>query len=187
MLTASLIAREGAATTLPDSPVIFTDHLNSVHLLQYPAKSTPHALFTHPARSLYRWILNVRLPASHTSPANPIPIISHVKAHTDSTTISSQMNRLVDAVASQSHRRRSSPAYAVPVPTFTMDEFAPFTPSLGFFEASLHAFIEDGLARLQAPPPNPVVPSYSLYDKHPPPEYHYTRAQSSRFYNPDPN
>ena len=77
---ASILARLS-----PQSITIYSDHLNSIRLLT----SHPSALSlkNNPALSLYRWILNI-----WDSMPRP-PLLSHVRAHTSSLTIPSQLNR----------------------------------------------------------------------------------------------
>jgi hypothetical protein len=53
-----LLARD-SGPMLPEKPILLSDHLNSMNLLNNRSKLTPHQLFLHPAQSLYRWILNI--------------------------------------------------------------------------------------------------------------------------------
>jgi hypothetical protein len=191
-----LLARE-SSPKLSTTPIILSDHLNSVNLLNNPTKTTPQGLFLHPARSIYRWIMSILesgvskdvedrssnsrkdvVALGSPPPCLFSPLFSYVRAHTDSDTIPAQLNRMVDYVAAHSYRH-SCPPPAAPVPTFAMDEYTPHTSALGFFDASVLTVVENDLAQMQAPPPHPTVISYSLYDPHPPPEYPYFRARSS--------
>jgi hypothetical protein len=186
ILVALLLARQ-SSHSLSSPPIIYTDHLNSLNLLSNPLRTTPQALFLHPARSLYRWILKVisgtakevedgvsiagideevLVPSTH-------PSLSYVRAHTDYDTVPSQLNRLVDHITSHSHQHRWTIPTA-PLPTFTMDEFMLYTPIFGFFDSSISLFVKNGLANLNLPSPHPSVISFDLYDQYPPPDYPYT-------------
>lgn len=103
-------------------PHIFSDHLNSVNFLSTSPSTL--SLKNNPARSLYRWLL-------HIWSSSRKPLLSHVRAHTDHTDIASTLNRIVDHFASAS-QHFSPPPSCVPVPTFFMDSFLLFSPSVGF-------------------------------------------------------
>jgi hypothetical protein len=191
-----LLARDSASTSSAH-PIILSDHLNSINLLNDRSKTTPQRLFLHPARSLYRWILKILDSGANTdaeahrsivgkevavlgssSPVPFSPLLSYVRAHTDSDSTASQLNRLVDFVATHAHRHLCPPPVA-PLPTFTMDDYTPHTTALGLFDGPVLPLVEHALAALHAPRPNQRVIFYSLYDPHPPPEYHYTRTLSA--------
>jgi hypothetical protein len=106
------------------------------------------------------------------------PLFTHVRVHTMSDTIHSQLNRLVDHIASHAYRC-SCPPPTAPIPLFTMDEFSPHTAALGFFDSSIFTMVDNALADLQVPHPSFIIVSHTLYDPHPPPEYHYIRARSA--------
>lgn len=192
ILTALLLTRKAS-----QSNVIYTDHLNCVNLLTHAPQTTPQSLFMNPARSIYRWILDVlhrkvrkddegfpslvgedeeasQEPVM-SSLSTPSLTISHVKAYTDNSTTPSDLNRLVDFVASRAHRPSLSPP-SVPLPTFMMDDFMPFTNSLGFFDTPIASVVENGL---QAVGSASSVASSHFYDHHPPPQHPYTQETSS--------
>jgi hypothetical protein len=60
-----------------------------------------------------------------------------------------------------------------------MDAYTPYTSALGFVDALVLPLVENALAELHAPRPSAAVASHVLYDPHPPPEYHYSRARSA--------
>jgi len=133
LLAASILAR-----LHPQQITIFSDHLNSIRLLS--SHPSLLSLKNNPARSLYRWILNVwqSIPQK--------PILSHVRAHTSSQTIPSQLNRLADYLASSSNKPSNLPPPSLPFPTFYMDEYVPFSPISGFVESSLSFFCDSQLS-----------------------------------------
>jgi len=125
IVTASLLSFH-----LPNhlQPHIISDHLNSVKLLCSSPSSL--RLINHPARALYRWVLDI------WSRSPTTPMISHVRAHTRARDIQSNLNRLVDHVASSSHHLPLPPP-SVPIPSFFMDNFMLFSSSHGFIESSI--------------------------------------------------
>ena len=154
-------------------PHIVSDHLNSVNLLH--SNPSPQRLLHHPARALYRWILDI-WSRSHTTPT-----LTHVRAHTSANTVESNLNRLVDHVASSSQHLPLPPP-SVPTPSFFMDNFMLFSTSHGLIESSLLSFVDTLLARTQATSLNSChepIPSLLLFDTTLPPTYPYTKAPSS--------
>ncbi|KAF8955883.1 hypothetical protein BDZ97DRAFT_1926197 [Flammula alnicola] len=166
----------GASTT------VYTDHLNSVHFIN--SFNTSTSLTSHPACSLYCWILNIRSPTS-PRPTSPSPAqvptatlrLEHVRAHTSSTSLPSALNCLADHIASSSQWFFVPPP-AVPVPTFTMDLFTPYSSSSGFIESNLATHIDQALSRNMSTYPLCIV-SHLLYDANSPPQYPYLHALSS--------
>ena len=154
-------------------PHIISDHLNSVNLLR--SLPSPLRLVNHPAHALYRWVLDIwsRLPAA--------PTISHVRAHTNAHDIKSNLNRLVDHVASSSQHLPLPPP-SVPVPSFFMDNFMTFSSSHGFIESSIFVYVDSLLAKAHAASLNSChepLPLLPLFDNTPPPTYPYTKSPSS--------
>ena len=165
---ASILARLS-----PQPITIYSDHLNSIRLLT----SHPSALSlkNNPARSLYRWILNIWDSMPHP------PLLSHVRAHTSSLTIPSQLNRLADYLASHSNSLILPPP-SLPLPTFFMDSFIPFSTHIGFIESHLFSFCDARFALSDAANLDTFHeprPSTSCFDNTPPPSYPYTKAPSS--------
>jgi hypothetical protein len=149
--------------------------MNSINLLLNSASHSSLSLFSNPAHSLYCWILSL-----HHSLQRPITF-SHIRAHTSTHSVPLDLNRLVDHLASQSYHHHWAPP-AVPVPTFTMDEYTPYSPLMGFFESSLGAHVDNLAAieqskHLQYHWHAPVLSS--LYYCHAPAEYPYTWACSA--------
>lgn len=152
---------------------IYSDHLNSVRLLS----SNPSllSLKTNPARSLYRWILDIW----RTMPQKPI--LTYVRAHTSSQSIPSQLNRLADYLASNANSR-SLPPPSLPFPTFFMDSFVPYSSTYGYIESNIFSFCESLLSNLDAANLNTFHeprPALLCFDDIPPPSYPYTKAPSS--------
>ncbi|KJA14059.1 hypothetical protein HYPSUDRAFT_173712 [Hypholoma sublateritium FD-334 SS-4] len=165
---ASILARRH-----DDQITIYSDHLNSIRTLSHIPTSI--SLKNNPARSLYRWIQNIwqSLPSK--------PILSHVRAHTNSQTIPSQLNRLADHLATRSNSL-SLPPPSLPLPTFFMDTYAPFSISLGYIESNLFSFADSRLSSIDAADLDTFhepFPSLSCFDKVPAPAYPYTKAISS--------
>jgi len=180
------------ASTSPCTPTnqfhLFTDHLNSIHSLN-SLSTLPHQLSHNPARSLYRWIINIRrrmagkndmqttlLQLENDRP--PFDFINHVRAHTTSSSIPSCMNRLADNIASKSQLSPLRPL-SVPVPTFFMDPFMPYHSTHGFIESAVSPFLANLLACAALPNYPPWIVSRLLYDDHNPPSYPYTHASSA--------
>jgi hypothetical protein len=157
------------------TPLILTDHLNSVNLLNnllHPTSSPPlSSLNSNPACSLYRWILNTFI-------KDRIDNFQHVRAHTNSNSLPSCLNRLADHITSQSQKFLAPPP-SLPVPTFTMDQLTPYDDTHGFIEDNLNTFINEALIE-QSPLSLPsFIGHQSLYDTLAPPEYPYSRAVSA--------
>jgi len=170
IVTASLLSLQGDPNHRPH---IISDHLNSVNLLH--SNPSTQRLLHHPARALYRWILDIwsRL---HTTPT-----LTHVCAHTSAHTVESNLNRLVDHVASSSQNLPLPPP-SVPTPSFFMDNFMLFSTSHGLIESSLLSFVDTLLAKAQATSLNSChepIPSLLLFDNTLPPTYPYIKAPSS--------
>ena len=152
---------------------IHTDHLNSIRLLS--SLTSLSSLNNNPARSLYRWILDIWSTMPHK------PILSHVRAHTTSLSVPSQLNRLADHLASTSNSLFLPPP-SLPLPTFFMDTIIPFSSTHGFIESNLSSFCDAQISCLDAanldtfhePHPSP-----SCFDNIPPPSYPYFKAPSS--------
>ena len=168
------IAAASVLARLHSQPItIHTDHLNSIRLLS--ASPSSLSLKTNPARSIYRWILDIWSTMPHK------PILTHVRAHTTSLSLPSQLNRLADHLASTSNSLFLPPP-AVPLPTFFMDTFIPFSTTYGFIESNLFSFCNAQLSSLDAASLDTFHeprPSSSCFDDTPPPSYPYFKAPSS--------
>ena len=168
------IAAASVLARLSPQPItIFSDHLNSLRLLT----SNPSALSlkNNPARSLYRWILNIWDSMPHP------PILTHVRAHTSSLTIPSQLNRLADYLASHSNSLNLPPP-SLPLPTFFMDNYIPFSTHFGYIESHLFSFCDSHFALSDAANLDTFhepQPSSACFDNTSPPSYPYTKAPSS--------
>ncbi|KAF8968699.1 hypothetical protein BDZ97DRAFT_324329 [Flammula alnicola] len=148
----------GACNCRTVAPSLYSDHLNSVTLLD-GNRPHPFQLASNPARSLYRWIFHTRdaaqrtgLPTdSHPQPSQtplPFPYLQHVHAHTSSTSFPSSLNSLADDLASHRSSWKSLPP-AAPSPTFFMDDHTPYTEQHGFIEQNLFSFVDTCLAKAQ--------------------------------------
>jgi len=157
-----------------NSSHIISDHLNSVHLLL--SQPSPLRLINHPARSLYWWILDIWSRSS-----NHIPTISHICAHTSANNIESNLNHLVDHLASSSQHLPLPPPSA-PLPSFFMDNHMLFSPTHGYIENSLPSFLDTLLATAQAATTTSYhesIPPLNLFDQTPPPAYPYVKTPSA--------
>ncbi|KAF5368760.1 hypothetical protein D9615_010404 [Tricholomella constricta] len=155
---------------------IFTDHLASVKTITSVLHSQPHTLLRKPSRSLYRWAANLH--ARFLQLDTPIDL-HHVKAHTASSSVPAQLNRLADHAAT-SAQKSLIPIPPAPLPTFYMDQFSVFSPYDGWIETDLSRHIQRILA-ISLSSINPLLNHYSslLYDRRAPPDFPYTRSTSS--------
>ncbi|KAF8959911.1 hypothetical protein BDZ97DRAFT_1835533 [Flammula alnicola] len=106
----------------------------------------------------------------------PYPL-EHTRAHTTSPSLPSALNRLADHIASQSQRFFAPPP-AVPVPTFSMDPYTPYSESNGYIESNITLHIDNALTR-HTRTQHPSIAFPILYDTTPPPPYPYTHAASA--------
>jgi hypothetical protein len=138
----ALVAASVLACFHPQQTTIYSDHLNSLRLLS----SNPSLVSfkNNPARSLYRWILDIW----QSSPQKLV--LSHVRAHTSSQTIPSQLNHFVDYLTTASNTPSRLPPPSLPFPTFSMDAYIPFSSNFGFVESNLSAFCDFHLSVLDA-------------------------------------
>jgi len=179
--------------TIHPSPILYTNHLNSINILSSHIPY-PHQMSSNPARSLYRWIFDIRqrtegvrtdieettagIDGRGNEETVVFPFANHVRAHTSSLSIPSQLNRLADTIASHPNTHNFPPP-SVPLPTFFMDYYTPFHPQDGYIEQKLSTYVDQQLASSQASQlctlHQPILLPH-LYDTHPPPDYPYTRA-----------
>ena len=168
------IAAASVLARLQSQPVtIYTDHLNSIRLLSSLTSSS--TLNNNPARSFYKWIINIWGSMPHK------PVLSHVHAHTSSISVPSQLNRLADHLASTSNFLFPPPP-SLPLPTFFMDNYFPFSSSYGFIESNLSSFCDAQISSLDAAHLDTFHephPSSACFDNIPPPSYPYLKAPSS--------
>ena len=185
-----LAERALRSTPCPPLLQLYTDHLNSITTLT--SRLSDFQLKTHPARSLYRWIASIwiRLTNGHypapslsartlslpiTNINQPL-LLTHSPAHTSSTSLPAILNRTADTLASSSNYPVYPPS--LPLPTFTMDDYMPFTASNGFIESNLLSFISSTYhSTFSASLDTLHVPTFlSLYSTIPPPAYPYLKA-----------
>lgn len=124
---------------------------------------------------MYRWWFDIL--STSANPPNP----TWVAAHTNESDPASLANAVVDRRASEAHFY-SIPPPPVPVSTFFMDRFTPFTSSDGFIESNLSTFADYHLALATANDPSFLPTSVlapAFYDSHVPPEHPYVRASSA--------
>ncbi|KAF8972556.1 hypothetical protein BDZ97DRAFT_840690 [Flammula alnicola] len=84
ILTASLMMLKSLLRPLTSSPSLYSDHLNSVTLLD-GNRPHPYQLSSNPARSLYRWIFHTRDAALQTglpTESQPEPSETPPSSHT---------------------------------------------------------------------------------------------------------
>ncbi|KAG1888726.1 hypothetical protein F4604DRAFT_2024389 [Suillus subluteus] len=122
LVVSALLARSG----VPNS-AIHSDHLNAVHIINSSLVSPllPHSWSALPARSLYRWLSLII-----SSSPNP-PTLSHINAHTTSSSLPAQANAIVDVHAHDSHSRLIRP-YPVPSATFALNTFSLYSSTSKF-------------------------------------------------------
>ncbi|PPQ73488.1 hypothetical protein CVT24_007817 [Panaeolus cyanescens] len=166
ILAASVYAKH---TAQPFPIKIFTDHLNSVNLLNNMDNS-PLALKTNPARSMYRWIKDV------WSSMQLTPHLEHIKAHTKSVDIPSKLNRLADSFASQFHDH----SLPFPIfPDFHLDKFSLFSPSMGIFENNIATNFPRKISVRSIFFDKFSLPSFSSFNQIAPPPQPYFNSPSS--------
>ncbi|KAG1771069.1 hypothetical protein EV702DRAFT_1248640, partial [Suillus placidus] len=124
------------------------------------------------ARSLYRWLFSII-----SSSPNP-PTLSHIKAHTNSSSLPAQANALVDSSARDSHKLLIRP-YPVPPATFTLDTFSLYSSTAKFVESPIPSLLTYLLSHSAAADPTfhpHSTLALHLYDSHAPPEHPYVRT-----------
>ncbi|KAJ3830407.1 hypothetical protein F5880DRAFT_1463346, partial [Lentinula raphanica] len=157
--------------------IIYTDHLNSSRLINDALISLPppHSWSSLPARSLYRWMLDIL----HRT--RMIPQIKYIPAHTGSMDSASLANHFADVVASRSQHDPMPPPYA-PLPTFFMDSYTLFSSSHSYIESNVSSYISTALVTHQTADTS-FRPSLTLmlpiHNRTCPPEHPYIRASSS--------
>ncbi|PPQ63162.1 hypothetical protein CVT24_005802 [Panaeolus cyanescens] len=147
---------------------IYSDHLNSVNLLNNIP--SPISLKTHPARSIYRWIIDI-----WSSMQQP-PLLQHVKAHTSSSSSASILNRVADNLASKSHN--ISPPSST-YPDFFLDTFSLFSPSTGILENNISTNFPVSSTARDIFFNKFSLPLQSSFDSIPPPSHPYFNSTSS--------
>ncbi|KAG7440800.1 uncharacterized protein BT62DRAFT_574379 [Guyanagaster necrorhizus] len=168
------------APILPSSPTLYTDHLNSCHIISSALSSpcTPYQWSNLPGRSLYRWLLYL---PQHSPPPHHPPTITYTPAHTNSLSIPSQVNSFADLVASNSQWFKVRPPLA-PLLTFSMDLFMLYSPNDGYIETNISKYVSSILISRSYSSPDFHPAStmlLPLYDQHSPPEHPYLRASSA--------
>ncbi|PIL32093.1 hypothetical protein GSI_06798 [Ganoderma sinense ZZ0214-1] len=177
LVIAALLHLHQPVISPPDSPPLYTDHLNSVRFLQMnSAPSLTSSPPLNPTLPLYYWLLNIL----RCTP-NP-PALTYTPAHTSATSPQAQANRLVDHLALSSHSA-TSPVLSLPLPTFTLPAYVLHVPSHGYAlpfsipsvlsDLANHSLLSDASAR-----PNSVL-FRALYDTHSLPLHPYVHASSA--------
>ncbi|GJE93821.1 hypothetical protein PsYK624_099850 [Phanerochaete sordida] len=160
----------------PDSPTLYTDHLNSVRYISSSLTlPSSHRLPASPAQPLYSWLIDI-LRRSPNAPS-----ITYTPAHTSSTSLPASLNRYVDALASVSHTPLAR-SLVLPYPTFTLPDFALYSPLHGFITSDISSFLSSCSTQLILSDPSfrPNITMFRhLYDAHEPPLHPYTRASSA--------
>ncbi|PBK64850.1 hypothetical protein ARMSODRAFT_1022841 [Armillaria solidipes] len=97
------------------SPSLYTDHLNSSHIIASAIHLPPlsHQWSSLPGRSLYRWLLHL---LQHSPPPHHPPNIIYTPAYTNSSLTPSTVNMLADQLASGSQYLQLRPPPA-PLPS----------------------------------------------------------------------
>ncbi|KAK0502361.1 hypothetical protein EDD18DRAFT_688802 [Armillaria luteobubalina] len=165
---------------LPSSPALYTDHLNSSHIISSALHlpPSPHQWSSLPGRSLYRWLLYL---LQHSPPPHHPPNIIYTPAHTNSSSAPSTVNALADQLASGSQHSLLRPPPA-PLPTFFMDSFMLYSQNDGYIETSITSYLPSVLTSTlySSPDFRPAMTMLlPLYDQHTLPEHPYLRASST--------
>lgn len=176
LILALILSKDDGTTDLPARRLL-TDHLNTVRLVedsQSGVDQTNRLRFMN-GRSYYRWLLSLtNRPESHVQ-------IVYTKGHSTDTTVEARLNDEADFYASKSQKfLKDLPQ--VPVPTFFMNNFTFHDRSDGWIESNISAYID---ARLACCCATKLGIGHSLrmstwaHNRHPPPDFPYTRAVSA--------
>ncbi|KAK0219084.1 hypothetical protein IW262DRAFT_1462703 [Armillaria fumosa] len=120
---------------------LFSDHLNSVRIT-HDSKSSGgnEARLRHiPARSYYRWIINIQKSSPHIT-------LEYTPGHSHERTTPAVLNAEADHFALWAQKHTSQLPVA-PVPTFFMDEFTFWTPDDGWIESEIKSFVNSSLVK----------------------------------------
>ena len=121
------------------SVTIFSDHLQSVHLISNICSNAllPNFWVSKLAQSYYHWL-------SMLVVDNPQLIFQHIKSHTNLSNNPSTLNQMVDELAAAAHADLYT--WFAPLPSFALDCYALWKEGTGFIENNVMLFIEDELA-----------------------------------------
>lgn len=168
------------SSTMSDSPsTLYTDHLNSVRLIQDArtrlSGSMEWRLRYTTARSFYRWILHLDHAQHHRN------TIEYTPGHADEVSTPAHLNNMADLYASSSQDNLNGLPIA-PIPTFFMDDYTYFSERDGWIETG----IKDYVSLIDAQEKAQILGSGHsyrmatwLYDERPPPIFQYTRTVSA--------
>ena len=169
------LALVSALVLAEQSPLIYTDHLNSTMLIDdsRTAINLDRRLHSMNGRSYYRWILDLVSQKSAT--------ITYTKAHTNDLSLAAALNREADHYASTSQKHISSIPVA-PIPTSFMNSYTFHREPDGWIESNVRYFIDHFLAKASADSlallPNHRMATW-LYDTNSPPPWVYMKAPSA--------
>ncbi|KAJ7343258.1 hypothetical protein DFH08DRAFT_702295 [Mycena albidolilacea] len=166
------------ALTLSDLAVpstLYTDHLNSVHIINDSKTVIDQAprLRTLNGRSYYRWILAL-------TTNNPLRI-SYTPGHSDEVSLPARLNYEADHYAS-SAQWQPREILSAPIPPFFMDEYTFYSHDDGWTESNIMTYLHKSrsLSTSQAlASGHQLRMTLHLYDPRPPPEFPYTHAYSA--------
>jgi hypothetical protein len=155
------------ALTNLSSSTLFSDHLNSVHLIEDLRSKVgqENKLRSMNGRFYYRWIADI-ISNSGTS-------VIHTKSHTNEMSLVSLLNGEADHYASQAQGTTYLISTA-PIPTFCMDDFTFYWDSDGWVESNICMFTDYFMVRQTA---------ISLYHAH----HHHMNAQLYDLQSPLPH
>jgi hypothetical protein len=152
---------------------LFSDHLNSVHIIQ-DARSTggiEARLRKLPGRSYYRWIIHIQRLSPHL-------MLKYTPGHSREQTTPAILNSEADQHASYVQKHAHQLPIA-PIPTFFMDEYTFYTPDDGWIESDIKSFINASLVKAKVQElgigRHHRMATW-LYDQRPPPGFIYTHA-----------
>jgi hypothetical protein len=155
--------------------VLYTDHLNSVRLVDdsKTAVDQQTRLRYMTGRSYYRWILALVSKSALK--------ITYTPGHSDEVSVPARMNLEADHYASAAQRYLARVPTA-PIPTFFMDDFTFYMPDDGWIESNIRNYTErsqSNTASERLGDGHQQRMSLALYDSKSPPEYPYTHAYSA--------
>ncbi|KAF5374645.1 hypothetical protein D9615_009023 [Tricholomella constricta] len=168
LIAAMIVADHGNSLTK-----VYTDHLNSVRLLD---DSRTHAnigarIRGMNGRSYYRWLTELYSDGRIQ--------LEYVKGHSEVSSIPSALNHYADHYASGAQHNVSKIPRA-PIPTFLMDAFTFFSPDDGWIESNIRTYADRFMAIATARALQVDLRMLrSIYDPTPPPDFPYLRALSS--------
>ncbi|KAK0220047.1 hypothetical protein IW262DRAFT_1232343, partial [Armillaria fumosa] len=127
-----------------------------------------------PARSYYRWIIDIQKSSPHIT-------LEYTPGHSQERTTPAVLNDEADHFASWA-QKHSNQLPVAPIPTFFMDDYTFWTPDNGWIESEIKSFVNSSLVKAKvqelAIGQHHRMASW-LYDQCPPPTFLYTHTVSA--------